>query len=359
MAVRGQTLSRFIIEELRRKGAHGGELAALLNDVQTACKYIDVAAARGALTPQERTAAADINIHGEIQTPLDLIANKIMVETCKWGGQLRGMISEELNDIYDISATRVSGRYLLLFDPLSGSANIDVNMTCGTIFGIIEATGCEEKLDTQAFLQPGSKLVAAGYAIYGPASMFVISLGDGVQGFTLDREIGAYTMTHPAMQVPKQTREFAINASNGKYWEPPIRKYVEECVEGSKGDRGADFNMRWVASVVAEVHRILIRGGVYMYPRDTRDPARSGRLRLIYEANPVAFLVEQAGGAASTGRQRILDVVPTQIHQRSAVVLGSQEEVSRIEQYHHSYDRGEDVQFQTPLFNTRSLFRTA
>ncbi len=359
MAFKGQTLSRFIIEALRASGTHGGQLAALLNDVQTACKYIDVAAARGALQSPKVTPPAGINIHGEVQTELDVLANEIMVETCEWGGQLRGMLSEELSEIYPIPDKYPHGEYLLLFDPISGSANFDINVTCGTIFSILHAPRPGAPLSEADFLQSGRRQVAAGYAMYGPVSMMVVTLGDGVFGFTLDREIGAYTLTHPHMRVAPASREFAINASNGKYWEPPVQRYVEECVEGEEGPRQVDFNMRWVASVVAEVHRILIRGGVYMYPRDTREPAKTGRLRLLYEANPVAFLVEQAGGLASTGRCRVLDIEPDAVHQRTGIILGSREEVERIEHYHASYDRGDDVRFETPLFKTRSLFRSA
>ncbi len=358
MALKGQTFSRFIIEALRATGVHGGELAALLNDVQTACKYIDVAAARGALQPPKSVPPHGINIHGEVQTELDVLANALMVETCEWGGQLRGMLSEELSEIYPIPQIYPKGEYLLMFDPISGSANFDINVTCGTIFAILHASDPGAELSAADFLQPGRNLVAAGYAMYGPVSMMVVTLGDGVYGFTLDREIGAYTLTHPRMTVTPSSQEFAINASNGKYWEPPIQRYVEECVEGAEGVRRTDFNMRWVASVVAEVHRILIRGGVYMYPRDTREPAKSGRLRLLYEANPVAFLVEQAGGLASNGRARLLDIMPDHIHQRTGIILGSREEVERIEHYHALYDRGEDTRFETPLFNTRSLFRS-
>jgi fructose-1,6-bisphosphatase len=179
-----------------------------------------------------------------------------------------------------------------------------------------------------------------------------------VHGFTLDPEIGAYTLTHPDMRIPENSREFAINASNERFWEPPVRHYVEECIAGKSGSRGVDFNMRWVASLVAEVHRILVRGGVFMYPRDGKDPSKAGRLRLLYEANPMAMLVEQAGGAASTGRERILEIVPTGLHQRVPVILGSRNEVERLVRYHATYDRGDELAFATPLFNARSLFRT-
>jgi fructose-1,6-bisphosphatase len=250
------------------------------------------------------------------------------------------------------------GPYLLAFDPLDGAASLDVNVTVGTIFSVLRAPSGVSVPQAADFLQPGTSQVAAGFVLYGPASMLVITFGAGVHGFTLDREIGAYTLTHPDMRIPEQTREFAINASNRRFWEPPVRHYVEECIDGESGTRGDNFTMRWVDSLVGEVHRILIRGGLFINPRDTSDPAKRGRLHALYEANPMAMIVEQAGGAASTGRERILDIVPKDLHERVPVVLGSRSEVERLVRYHESHDRGEQLVFETPLFNVRSLFRT-
>ena len=205
-------------------------------------------------------------------------------------------------------------------------------------------------------LQPGTRQLAAGYAIYGPATQVVITVGRGVHGFTLDRELGELVLTHRDLRIPEATSEFAINTSNERFWEPPVQRYVEECKAGRTGPRGRDFNMRWIASMVAEVHRILVRGGVFMYPRDTRDPEKPGRLRLMYEASPISFLVEQAGGAASTGRQRLMDLLPHQLHQRVPVILGSKNEVERIVRYHWEHDKGIDRRYSSPLFNERSLF---
>ena len=351
------TLSKFIIEDQRRSADPQPDLASLLNDVQTACKLIAVAASRGALALPSATPAR-VTTDGAPK-PLDIAANDIMLATCEFGGQLAGMISEELEAPYQIPGHFPRGRFLLAFDPLDGSSGIDVNAPVGTIFSIL---CCPERVaePTAAdFLQPGTRQVAAGYAIYGPVAMMVITLGAGVHGFTLDREIGAFTFTHPNMCIPPTTREFAVNISNKRSWEPPVRRYVEECIDGDSGPRGADFNMRWIASMVAEVHRILLRGGLFMQPRIATQPDRPGRLRLLYEANPMAMIVEQAGGAASTGRQRLLDLVPTDIHQHVPVILGSREEVERLERYHAEYDRGEAPVFKTPLFNARSLFRTA
>ena len=315
------------------------------------------AVSRGALAAAP-AAGTTVNVQGEEQKPIDVIANEIMLKTCECGGQLCGMVSEELATPYPIPSVHPRGPYLLLFDPLDGSSNIDVNMTVGTIFSVLRAAPGVSEPGAQAFLRPGREQVAAGFAVYGPTSMLILTLGAGVHGFTLDRELGAFLLTHPEMRIPQRTGEFAINASNERFWEPPVRRYVEECIEGKAGPRGVDFNMRWIASMVAEVHRILVRGGLFMYPRDTKEPAKPGRLRLLYEANPMAMVVEQAGGAASTGRERILDLVPADIHQRVPVILGSRDEVDRLVRYHQAFDRGEPLVFQTPLFNKRSLFRS-
>lgn len=351
------TLSKFIIEEQRRDPAQDGQLTALINDIQTACKYIGTRVARGALNGAHGAVGAT-NVQGEEQQKLDVISNEIMLTYCEWGGQLAGMASEEMEAPYEIPAQYPRGRYLLLFDPLDGSSNIDVNLTVGTIFSVLVAPPDVDEPGLEDFLQPGTEQVCAGYALFGPANMLVLTLGRGVHGFTLDPEIGAYILTHPEMKIQPETREFAINASNMRFWEPPVQRYIDECVKGGSGPRQKDFNMRWVASLVAEVHRILIRGGVFIYPKDSKDFAKPGRLRLLYEANPMAMLIEQAGGRASTGRARILDVKPSSLHQRVPVILGSRREVERIDVYHAEYDSGADERYDSPLFNTRSLFRS-
>ena len=288
-----------------------------------------------------------------------MIANDIMLRSCEWGGQLCGMASEEMEAPYQIPGQYPRGRYLLLFDPLDGSSNIDVDVTVGTIFSVLRAPDGVSEPKPEDFLQPGTRQVCAGYALYGPSAMLVVTMGRGVHGFTLDPQIGAFTLTHPMMRIPDEAREFAINTSNARFWEPPVQRYVDECVKGSSGPRSADFNMRWIASLVAEVHRILVRGGLFMYPKDTKDPSKAGRLRLLYEANPIALLIEQANGRASTGRGRLFEVVPNDLHQRISVILGSRSEVERIERYYREYDAGEDREFASPLFNVRSLFRAA
>lgn len=261
-----------------------------------------------------------------------------------------------MEDVYANGERGVRGKFLLVFDPLDGSSNIDVNVSVGSIFSVLRAPEGQGTPTAKDFLQPGVQQVAAGYAIYGPSTMMVLTLGRGTHGFTLDREIGAFILTHPGLRIPEASTEFAINASNERFWEPPVRRYVEECIAGKTGPRETDFNMRWIASMVAEVHRILMRGGLFMYPRDSKDPVRPGRLRLMYEANPMSMLVEQAGGATSTGCERILGVAPAELHQRIPVILGSRQEVERIERYHAEFENGTDRPAELPLFNTRSLF---
>jgi fructose-1,6-bisphosphatase I len=273
-------------------------------------------------------------VQGETQKKLDVITNDIFIQSTEWGGHLAGMASEEMDEIYPIPAKYPRGKYLLTFDPLDGSSNIDVNISVGTIFSILRCPDGVDNPTEKDFLQPGTKQVCAGYALYGPSTMIVLTTGRGVDGFTLDRDVGEFILTHPQMTIPADTAEFAINMSNRRYWEEPVQRYVEECIKGKDGGREKNFNMRWVASMVAEVHRILTRGGIFMYPFDTKEAGKAGKLRLMYEANPMSFIVEQAGGASSTGRQRILDVSPEHLHQRVPVILGSKNEVERVVGYH-------------------------
>jgi fructose-1,6-bisphosphatase len=349
------TLSKFLIQQLHHR-PDGGRLAGLLVDVAAAVKAISALTARGALAQPAKPAADEINASGDAQKPLDILANEAVVSHCEWGELLAGMVSEEMDSVYQIPSQFARGPYLLVFDPLDGSSNIDVNVSVGTIFSVLKHDKPEPPRAAD-FLQPGTEQVAAGYAIYGPATMLVLTVGSGTHGFTLDREIGNFILTHPDLRVPAETSEFAINTSNARFWEPPVQRYVTECQAGKSGIRGRDFNMRWIASLVAEAHRILMRGGVFMYPRDTRDPSKPGRLRLLYEANPIGMVIEQAGGRASTGRGRILDEPPHALHERVPVILGSAQEVERIERYHREYDCGEDTPYVSPLFNERSLYR--
>ena len=348
------TLSKFLIQQLKDI-PDGSDLGALLVDVAAAVKAISAMTAKGALGGF-LGAVDQMNLHGEQQKKLDVLAHDALQHSCEWGGLVAGMASEEIEEPIPVPPEFQRGRFLLVFDPLDGSSNTDVNVSVGTIFSVLRHEA-EAPPVLNDFLQAGRRQVAAGYAIYGPATMLVLTVGKGAHGFTLDREIGNFILTHPDLAIPCDTSEFAINTSNARFWEPPVHRYVTECQAGKSGDRGRDFNMRWIASMVAEVHRILMRGGVFMYPKDSKDPGKPGRLRLMYEANPIGFLVEQAGGAASTGRGRILDAAPQGLHQRIPVILGSRHEVERIERYHAEHDKGLDKPFVSPLFNERSLFR--
>jgi fructose-1,6-bisphosphatase I/sedoheptulose-1,7-bisphosphatase len=354
------TLTRYLIEERRRFPNASGDLNALLLDVSLACKAIARIVAFGSLADSLGTVpeAGQVNVQGESQKPLDVLSNEIFIRMNEWNGHLAGLASEEMDDPRQIPGAFTRGKYLLVFDPLDGSSNIDVNVSVGSIFSILrappEVLASGRDVTEADFLQPGATQVAAGYAIYGPTTMLVLSVGNGVAGFTLNPNLGEFVLTHPGIRVPEDTHEFAINASNSRFWEPPIKRYVDECLAGKTGPRGKDFNTRWIASMVAEAHRILMRGGVFMYPRDLKDPSKPGRLRLLYEANPVGFLLEQAGGRASTGRQPVLGVKPTSLHQRIGLVFGSKNEVDRIERYHHE-PAPRDI--ESPLFAARSLFR--
>jgi fructose-1,6-bisphosphatase I len=326
------SLTQFIIEQQREMPGASGTFSLLLNDIVTACKQISHRVNRGALIGVLGNAESE-NIQGEVQKKLDIITNDIMVDALSWNGLLAGMASEEVDDLISIPEQYPKGKYLALFDPLDGSSNIDVNLTVGTIFSILR---CREGVDPEIedFLRKGSEQVCAGFVLYGPSTIMVLTTGHGVNGFTLDQDIGEFILTHPNMRIPEDTSEFAINMSNQRFWEAPVQRYIEECVSGEDGPRGKNFNMRWIASLVAEVYRILTRGGIFLYPYDTRNPDRAGKLRLMYEANPMAFIIEQAGGLCSTGRERILGLKPEGIHQRVPLVLGSKKEVEKVISYH-------------------------
>ncbi len=341
-----RTLTEFLIDEQRKVPEATGGLTALLNDVRLACKRISYLVGKGALGGAMGEAGS-ANAQGERQMKLDVIADDIFRRTNEWGGTLAAMLSEESETPYLIPGQYPRGPYLLAFDPLDGSSNIETNAPVGSIFSILRAGAGD-------FLQRGAEQVCAGYAIYGPVTVLVLTLGRGTHGFTLDREIGEFVLTHRDLRIPSDTAEFSINASNARFWEPAVKRYVDECLSGRKGPRGRDFNMRWIASLVADAHRILMRGGVYLYPRDEREATRNGRLRLLYEANPIAMVIEQAGGRASTGTERVLDVQPRALHERCGFLFGAANEIERLERYHrdhncHAYD--------APLFGARGLFR--
>ena len=335
------SLTRHLLEE-QRAGRISPDLRLLIEVVARACKRISVAVGKGALggvlgdagTP----GAASMNVQGEAQKKLDVIANDVLLEANAWGGHLAACASEEMEHCQPIPDAFPRGNYLLLFDPLDGSSNIDVNVSVGTIFSVLRCPEGVVAPGDEHFLQPGTAQVAAGYCIYGPSTMLVLTIGHGTHAFTLDREQGSFVLTRRGMRVPEETREFAINMSNRRHWEAPMQAYVDDLLAGRAGPRGKDFNMRWIASMVADVHRILTRGGIFIYPWDRKEPGRAGKLRLMYEANPMALLVEQAGGAASTGRERIMELAPGQLHQRVPVFLGSRAEVAQAVRYHGEHD---------------------
>ncbi|MBN8505431.1 MAG: class 1 fructose-bisphosphatase [Burkholderiales bacterium] len=327
------SLTQYLVEQQRSGGHMPAQLRLLIEVVARACKRIAISVNKGALGDVLGSAVSE-NVQGEVQKKLDIIANEVLIEANEWGGHLAAMASEEMDSIHVVPNRFPQGEYLLLFDPLDGSSNIDVNVSIGTIFSVLRKVTNTRGVSEEDFLQPGKQQAAAGYCVYGPQTTLVLTVGDGVVMFTLDREMGSWVMTESEVKIPADTKEFAINMSNMRHWAPPVRRYIDECLAGSTGPREKDFNMRWVASMVADVHRILTRGGVFMYPWDAREPNKAGKLRLMYEANPMAFLVEQAGGGATDGTRRILDITPSKLHERVAVVLGSKNEVERVTQYH-------------------------
>jgi fructose-1,6-bisphosphatase I len=331
------SLTRYLVEQQRQEGHIPPELRLLLEVVARACKGISQAVNKGALGGAASIlgSAGSENVQGEVQKKLDIIANEVLIEANEWGGHLAAMASEEMEGIYVVPNRYPQGEYLLLFDPLDGSSNIDINASIGTIFSVLKMPEGDRGVIEADFLQAGNKQVAAGYCIYGPQTTLVLTVGDGVAMFTLDREQGSFVLIEENVRIPEDTKEFAINMSNMRHWDEPVKSYVDELLAGKDGVRGKDFNMRWVAAMVADVHRILCRGGVFLYPWDKREPEKAGKLRLMYEANPMSWLIEQAGGASTNGKQRILDLQPVKLHERVSVILGAKNEVERVTAYHH------------------------
>ncbi|PAT35810.1 class 1 fructose-bisphosphatase [Vandammella animalimorsus] len=331
------SLSRYLVEQQRVDGRIPAQLRLLLEVVARACKRISFEVNKGALGEAMGSAGSE-NVQGEVQKKLDIIANEVLIEANEWGGHLAAMASEEMEGIYLVPNRYPQGEYLLLFDPLDGSSNIDVNVSIGTIFSVLEKPQEQRGVTVDDFLQPGARQVAAGYCVFGPQTTLVLTVGDGVAMFTLDREQGSFVLIEENVRIPEDTKEFSINMSNMRHWDGAVRRYIDECLAGEEGPRGKNFNMRWIASMVADIHRILSRGGIFMYPWDQREPAKPGKLRLMYEANPMGWLIEQAGGVASNGRQRILEIQPTQLHERVSVIMGAKNEVERIERYYAELD---------------------
>ena len=319
------TLSQFLEQQ---KGNLTPELAQVIDTIATTCKTIDLALQKGALAGILGSAGNE-NVQGETQKKLDVISNDYLIDALKVHPQVGGLASEELDEF---TPAQENGKYLVLFDPLDGSSNIDINMCVGTIFSILPAKNAVTQAED--FMQAGTQQVAAGYVLYGPSTMMALTVGNGVAFFTLDPETQTFLLTTDNVQVAADTQEFAINASNQRHWEDPVKQYIDELLAGKTSVREKDFNMRWVACMVGDIHRILCRSGIFLYPYDLKDPTKAGRLRLMYEANPMSMLIEQAGGASTTGRVRILDIEPTELHQRVPVIIGSKNEVERVTSYH-------------------------
>ena len=327
-----KTLGLYLCE-METKHGIDPRLTGLVAHLADTCKEISFKVSRGALAGVLGSAGSE-NVQGETQKKLDVIANDIMCQACAESGYVSGIASEEMDHALQVPENCEVGPYLVLFDPLDGSSNIDINVSIGTIFSILPAGEPHRNVTDEEFLQPGVNQLAAGYVIYGPQTQLVFTMGHGTVVFTLDLSSGTYLQTCEGMNIPAAAKEFAINCSNMRHWEAPVVRYINELLAGKTGPRGKDFNMRWVAAMVAEVHRILNRGGIFMYPRDNRDPSKPGKLRLMYEANPMSWLIEEAGGVATNGYERIREIKPTGLHQRVAVFLGAKEEVELVTSYH-------------------------
>jgi fructose-1,6-bisphosphatase I len=334
----GTTITEFIIAEQRRFAGATGDFTSLINDIVISCKTIASAVKYGKLSDMDVLGSAESeNIQGETQKKLDIISNDLFLRRNEFSGHVAAMASEEMDGIYEIPDRYPRGKYLLVFDPLDGSTNTDVNGAIGTIFSILRRLdNGPAKPTEEEFLQPGVKQICAGYALYGPSTMMVLTTGHGVNGFTLDQRIGEFILSHSNMTISEDTNEFSINASYARFWEPPIKRYIDECLAGKEGPLGKDFNMRWAGAMIADVHRVLSRGGIFLYPMDRKLKAKgvNGKLRLLYEANPMSFIVEQAGGLCSTGTERILTLQPESLHQRCPVIMGSRHEVERVMSYY-------------------------
>lgn len=332
----GTTLTHFLLEEERRHHQATGEFTRLMTDLTTAIRAISSAVNRAGIM-DVRGKAGSTNVMGEDQKKLDVTANELILESMEPVGHLAGMASEEMEAPYTLRADSPRGKYLFIFDPLDGSSNIDVNISVGTIFSVLEAPDPGKDPGVEDFLQSGSRQVAAGYAVYGSSTMLVYTTGSGVHAFTLDPYLGELLLADRDLEIPAEAPEYAINASKRRFWEPAIRQYIQDCEQGKDGPLGQDYNMRWVGSMVADFHRILTRGGIFLYPRDLKKPDEPGKLRLLYEANPMALLAEQAGGACTDGERRMLDIRPDSLHQKVPVVIGSKTEVERVADYYREF----------------------
>ncbi|WP_043649040.1 class 1 fructose-bisphosphatase [Chitinilyticum litopenaei] len=317
---------------LAKRDARLSELAPVLAALAQACRRISTAVRCAAFTGQTGLAGSG-NVQGEEQKKLDVLANRLMAEALHACPQVRAFASEEDEDSTPGSHAANPDGVLVAFDPLDGSSNLDINGPVGSIFSI-QPGPPGDTVGTADFLQPGRQQLAAGYALYGPATVLVVGSVAGVHAFTLDEARGEFLLSQSGLQIAPDCSEFAINAAYQRHWHAPVTRYVGECLAGRDGPRGKDFNMRWMAAMVADVHRILQRGGVFLYPADQRASARQGKLRLLYEAAPMALLVHAAGGLASSGHEPILDILPASLHERVPVLLGARHEIERLNDYH-------------------------
>ncbi len=314
----GTTLTKCLLEEQRRHPKSTGNFTSLFSDLVVAAKLVSREVNKAGLI-NVLGATGERNTHGEEVQKLDELANTTILRAMEPGGHLAGMASEEMEDVYRIDPKYPRGCYLLVFDPLDGSSNIDVNISVGTIFSILR---CDPGKDvtTEDFLRPGVEQVCAGYILYGSSTMFVYTTGHGVHGFTLDPSVGEFLLSHENIRIPERGKIYSINEGNSERWFPGTRAYLEKVKSDERG-----FTARYVGSLVSDFHRNLLKGGIFLYPPDRKSP--KGKLRLMYEANPLAFIVEQAGGSASTGEQRILDIMPEGLHQRVPLIIGSRLDV--------------------------------
>jgi fructose-1,6-bisphosphatase I len=326
------TLRQFLLRA-QEAGRADRALAAPMEDIAQATRKIAYLVGKGALGSSLGSAGTD-NVQGEVQKKLDILSNEVMVEALSWSNNWAGLVSEEVEAPIILSQPAGRAGFLCLFDPLDGSSNIDVNGTVGTIFAILRGPDGVTEPTLADFLQPGTAQVAAGFTVYGPSTIMVLTTGHGVDGFTLDRGLGEYILTHPDMRISDTTKDFTVNISNRRFWTEPMQRYIDECIAGEDSTRGIHFNMRWVGSMVADVFRLLISGGIFLYPWDSKVSGQPGKLRLLYEVNPMSFIIEQAGGASITGTNRSMEIVPTDIHERTPAILGSKAEVERVRSYH-------------------------
>lgn len=325
-------LRQFLLRDRTARSAVP-DVVALMEDIAQATRRISFLVGQGALG-SALGSAGTANVQGEDQKKLDVVTNEVMIECLEYSGHWAGLASEEMDDAISTPTEYGLSRYLCLFDPVDGSSNLDINGTVGTIFSILRCPEGVREPATEHFLQPGTAQVAAGFTVYGPSTVLVLTTGRGVNGFTLDRGSGEYLLTHPGLTIKPDATDFTVNMANKRYWTLPIQRYIDECIQGAQGQRGVHFNMRWMGSMVADVYRLFHSGGIFLYPWDSKVPGRPGKLRLMYEINPVSFIVEQAGGASTTGHERPLDLVPESLHQRCPVILGSKNEVDRVVAYH-------------------------